>query len=152
MGETQVRVASPVRPFRGASRKGPWERRWVKSPSLRKHQFFHLALCAKRPQRWRARRNGYFHRLKISQLNTEFKQINEAHLLLYFFRQVWKETRIYGSLVSGCIVWLYLGNRTASSDLGVFTWSLGWCPFQLDLRCSLSIFQTRPWFMLHLQA
>ena len=51
---------------------------------------------AKLPQRWRARRNGCFHRLKIFQLNIQFRQINEAYLLLYFFRQVWKETRIYG--------------------------------------------------------
>ena len=75
---------------------------------------------AKRAQRWSARRNGCFHRLKISQRNIEFRQINEAYLLLYFFRQVWKETRICGSPVSGCILWLYLGNRTASSDLRVF--------------------------------
>ena len=52
---------------------------------------------AKRAQRWSARRNGCFHRLKISQRNIEFRQINEAYLLLYFFRQVWKETRICGS-------------------------------------------------------
>ena len=107
---------------------------------------------AKLPQRWRARTNGSFHRLKIFQLNIQFRQINEAYLLLYFFRQVWKETRIYGSLVSGCIVWLHLGNRTASSDLGVFTWSLRWCSFQLDLRCSSYVFQTGPWFILHLHS
>ena len=53
---------------------------------------------------------------------------------------------------SQAALWLHLGNRTASSDLGVFTWSLRWCSFQLDLRCSSYVFQTGPWFILHLHS